>query len=838
MGRREREFLEYYAKTRGFQGLSSRDLVKTFFPQADLTNPLSVGSYKSSVMVMLKNAAWKLKEALALPSPELTLLLEIDPGLRRLISSLDGLLHDELWLIANQKRQATGWKFSLEKTLKSLIIKEKEKEALEVSLGMRGEYSGFYDYVRKTYLSGQALGSQVRPYHNDLKDARKIVLKKLHKAFFLDQATLNLLLEVEPWYGRIFEICSSFDKVLTKIAEFGHPARRWTDPTNRRKSQSKYLEVPEEKLQEAIAALPSEYQDAAQWCIGLQGNALNIWKYAKQANLPYSWAYKSVCWSEQFIDSFLSGKSLPQSRPFQRVGARVMWRNVFPLAILLSGRELPSRESASGKVGWPVPISDRERELIQVSLGFMGEYNSLIEYITQTYAGLIDSVQKIPQIYREIAGARHGALQKLEWAYRLEEKYRILLSQTEPFYKLVFERYPRIEDIQSLFEKSCYKAPKSAVEGLVALIPKERVPEVLTALPVVDRETAGWFFGAKDQLGTVREFAEKAGISYVGAYSRFRRMRERIELVLAGKAIKQLRYPGSLALYRQDVLSIPEISDKEVNALSPILKAGDREEQERVYLASLRYVFSAAASASYIPQVAEKGFAFLDLVQEGNIGLLKAVRKFRYNPENGSRWSNYARAVAKFAIRARIAGSPKRHLIRIPLSRQAQIRKYIQAQLKLCEELERYPTVEEVAETVGVNVEVARRIQEAMSIYGASTVSLQAPVFPGAEAGDSPTWAEILPAQKSGSDQDEGEANRLRAEFIRERLERFFIEVLTSTEEYVLKLSFGFEGEELHDEEVATEIGLSLREVRLLKSRALNKLRRHPEIARWLKHLT
>lgn len=497
-------------------------------------------------------------------------------------------------------------------------------------------------------------------------------------------------------------------------------------------------------------------------------------------------------------------------------------------------------------------LTDAQKEAVEASLGLRGDYSGYFDYVRSRYfPGRQVETKDIRRKHWLLKVHRKQALKKLIKAYEVSPEQRNLLQEMEPWYRGLFDRFPEIEKVVSTIANFRNVSTRNSsgrqsqlIETRFAGVPKDILFVAIASLRQHQQE-AELMLGLRGKSGTIKEYAESAGLRYFGAYQRVRYIEDKLRSILVElgitlptkyrRAFLEPRYIGSLNLYRKEVLSVPEMSESEVRALLPQVLSRDQGAEERLYQASLRYVLPQAYYYRQSPYARRRGLAVHDLIQEGNIGLLRAVRLCRYNPQSDSRWAAYASVAAKYAIKSALAGSTDSHLIRIPIHRQAQVRKYIQAEARLRERLARDPKLEELATEIGVGIETTLDIQNAMRIYCARTLSLDAPAWKSDDP-YVPTLAETIPAPHDGHT-TEGHIRRLMVTWAKEHIGRILFQILSPLEEYIIRLAFGFDGEDWEDEQIALDADITEKEVRTVKQMALTKLKANPEVAKWLQHL-
>ena len=264
-------------------------------------------------------------------------------------------------------------------------------------------------------------------------------------------------------------------------------------------------------------------------------------------------------------------------------------------------------------------------------------------------------------------------------------------------------------------------------------------------------------------------------------------------------------------MYLKEIGRVPLLTAQEEVQLAKQMEAGDEEAQKRLAEANLRLVVSIAK------RYVGRGMLFLDLIQEGNLGLIKAVEKFDYN--KGYKFSTYATWWIRQAITRAIADQAR--TIRIPVHMVETINKLIRVSRNLLQKLNRDPTAEEIAEEMDISVE---RVREIMKI-AQEPVSLETPI---GEEEDSHLGDFI--------EDQEAQAPADAASFLllKEQLEEV-LSTLTPREMRVLRLRFGLDdGRARTLEEVGQSFGVTRERIRQIEAKALRKLR-HPSRSKKLK---
>ena len=264
-------------------------------------------------------------------------------------------------------------------------------------------------------------------------------------------------------------------------------------------------------------------------------------------------------------------------------------------------------------------------------------------------------------------------------------------------------------------------------------------------------------------------------------------------------------------MYLKEIGKVPLLSAEEEIELAKKLELGDQEAKKRLAEANLRLVVSIAK------RYVGRGMLFLDLIQEGNLGLIKAVEKFDYR--KGFKFSTYATWWIRQAITRAIADQAR--TIRIPVHMVETINKLIRVSRQLLQELGREPSPEEIAEEMNMPVD---RVREIMKI-SQEPVSLETPI---GEEEDSHLGDFIQ------DDNVPVPADAAAFTLLKEQLVQV-LGTLTEREQKVLRLRFGLDdGRARTLEEVGKEFNVTRERIRQIEAKALRKLR-HPSRSRKLK---
>jgi len=264
-------------------------------------------------------------------------------------------------------------------------------------------------------------------------------------------------------------------------------------------------------------------------------------------------------------------------------------------------------------------------------------------------------------------------------------------------------------------------------------------------------------------------------------------------------------------MYLKEIGKVPLLSAEEEIELAKRMAEGDEDAKKRLAEANLRLVVSIAK------RYVGRGMLFLDLIQEGNLGLIKAVEKFDY--QKGFKFSTYATWWIRQAITRAIADQAR--TIRIPVHMVETINKLIRVSRQLLQELGREPLPEEIAEELDMPVE---RVREILKI-SQEPVSLETPI---GEEEDSHLGDFIQ------DDNVPVPAEAAAATLLKEQLGEV-LDTLTDREQKVLRLRFGMnDGRERTLEEVGKEFDVTRERIRQIEAKALRKLR-HPSRSRKLR---
>ncbi len=322
-----------------------------------------------------------------------------------------------------------------------------------------------------------------------------------------------------------------------------------------------------------------------------------------------------------------------------------------------------------------------------------------------------------------------------------------------------------------------------------------------------------------DSLDKLYETLQDNGIPLEGEISsaEMSEIENEVEHFGAGEGMKQILEQEGLAvddpvrMYLKEIGKVPLLTNEREHELAERMANGDEAAKSELVEANLRLVVSIAK------RYVGRGMYFLDLIQEGNLGLMKAVDKFDYT--KGYKFSTYATWWIRQAITRAIADQAR--TIRIPVHMVETIHKVSRYSHQMLQELGREATAEEIGEKMGMSADKVREILK----IAQDPVSLETPI---GEEEDS-HLGDFIP-----DDETPAPADAASATILREVIERE-LHTLTPREEHVIKLRFGlYDGRTRTLEEVGKEFDITRERIRQIEAKALRKLR-HPSRARHLR---
>ena len=305
------------------------------------------------------------------------------------------------------------------------------------------------------------------------------------------------------------------------------------------------------------------------------------------------------------------------------------------------------------------------------------------------------------------------------------------------------------------------------------------------------------------QIDYIYKSLNEAGIQIVDEEQRDRELFE--------QALSDIGLDDPVKMYLKDIGRVPLLSADEEVELAKRMQEDDVAAKKRLSEANLRLVVSIAK------RYVGRGMLFLDLIQEGNLGLMKAVEKFDY--QKGFKFSTYATWWIRQSITRAIADQAR--TIRIPVHMVETINKLTRVQRVLLQELGREPTPEEIAEKMGVTEDRVREIQK----IAQDPVSLETPI---GEEEDS-HLGDFIEDEKTMTPSDSVATTMLKEQILG------VLDTLTPREEKVLRLRYGIDdGKPRTLEEVGKEFNVTRERIRQIEAKALRKLR-HPSRSKKLK---
>lgn len=297
-----------------------------------------------------------------------------------------------------------------------------------------------------------------------------------------------------------------------------------------------------------------------------------------------------------------------------------------------------------------------------------------------------------------------------------------------------------------------------------------------------------------EQNAEIYKYLENNGMKIVDAFEK--------DNSALYKTIGDVAVDDPVKMYLKDIGKVPLLSGEEEVELAQRMMEGDEDAKRKLSEANLRLVVSIAK------RYVGRGMLFLDLIQEGNMGLMKAVEKF--DCTKGFKFSTYATWWIRQAITRAIADQAR--TIRIPVHMVETINRQVRTQRILLQELGREPTSEEIGERMGISAEKVEEIQK----IAQDPVSLETPI---GEEEDS-HLADFIEDNKTVAPSDVAAQTMLREQLIAA------LHKLTPREEKVIRLRYGLDdGKQRTLEEVGREFNVTRERIRQIEAKALRKLR-------------
>jgi RNA polymerase primary sigma factor len=263
----------------------------------------------------------------------------------------------------------------------------------------------------------------------------------------------------------------------------------------------------------------------------------------------------------------------------------------------------------------------------------------------------------------------------------------------------------------------------------------------------------------------------------------------------------------SVRLYLREIGKIPLLSAEEELALAKRVVDGDKDAKDKMAEANMRLVVSIAK------RYVGRGLDLLDLIQEGNTGLLRAVEKF--DPDKGFKFSTYATWWIRQAITRAIADQAR--TIRIPVHMVETINKLLRTQRRLTQELNREPTNEEIATAMEIEVDKVEHIMKIKQDISSLDASIR-------DDEEESVLADFIEDEDAVSPEDSATIQLLKEQV------KDMLSALTEREQKIIKLRFGLEDGKQHTlEEVGQEFSVTRERIRQIEAKALAKLRKHKD---------
>lgn len=263
----------------------------------------------------------------------------------------------------------------------------------------------------------------------------------------------------------------------------------------------------------------------------------------------------------------------------------------------------------------------------------------------------------------------------------------------------------------------------------------------------------------------------------------------------------------SVRLYLREIGKIPLLSAEEELALAKRVVDGDKDAKDKMAEANMRLVVSIAK------RYVGRGLDLLDLIQEGNTGLLRAVEKF--DPDKGFKFSTYATWWIRQAITRAIADQAR--TIRIPVHMVETINKLLRTQRRLTQELNREPSNEEIATAMEIEVDKVEHIMKIKQDISSLDASIR-------DDEEESVLADFIEDEDAVSPEDSATIQLLKEQV------KDMLAALTEREQKIIKLRFGLEDGKQHTlEEVGQEFSVTRERIRQIEAKALAKLRKHKD---------
>lgn len=324
--------------------------------------------------------------------------------------------------------------------------------------------------------------------------------------------------------------------------------------------------------------------------------------------------------------------------------------------------------------------------------------------------------------------------------------------------------------------------------------------EILTYFPNIEEDVAF--------LEAIFEKIRGSNIEIIEEKSPFEREAKKTDSDSKAEHVIEHLATDSIQTYLREIGKIKLLTFQEEKDLSKRIEQGDEEAKNKLILANLRLVVSIAKR--YLGR--SSNLTMLDLIQEGNLGLFRAVEKFDWR--KGFKFSTYATWWIRQAVTRALADQGK--IIRLPVHIVEILSKYQQAVRRLTQELGRDPFIQEIASEMVLPVEKVRHLQK----ISQDTISLETPV--GEEEKEEVTVREFVPDEKTLSPEQ-----TTSLKFLRDQIKEIIRE-LAPREQKILAMRFGLEdGVSYTLEEVGKAFGVTRERIRQIEMKALEKIKKH-----------
>ncbi len=287
------------------------------------------------------------------------------------------------------------------------------------------------------------------------------------------------------------------------------------------------------------------------------------------------------------------------------------------------------------------------------------------------------------------------------------------------------------------------------------------------------------------------------------------------EIVIDEKAYLDDVADDSVRLYLREIGKIPLLTSEEELELAHKVVAGDKRAKDKMAEANMRLVVSIAK------RYVGRGLDLLDLIQEGNTGLLRAVEKF--DPDKGFKFSTYATWWIRQAITRAIADQAR--TIRIPVHMVETINKLLRTQRRLTQDLNREPTNEEIAKEMGIEVDKVEHIMKIKQDIHSLDQSVR-------DDEEDSVLGDFIEDEDAKSPLEAASEQLLKSQV------KDMLSALTEREQKIIRLRFGLEDGKSHTlEEVGAEFSVTRERIRQIEAKALAKLRKHKDAKKLLDYI-